>query len=108
MKIFKICDFEKIEIGKSFRVGDVIIARVISLGDTNSYFLSCAENELGVVIAYSESGSRMVPISWNEMQCPTTMQKEMRKVAKIQPDFINYVEPKEEEDDENMSDENDS
>jgi hypothetical protein len=47
---------DKIEINKSFRCGDVIIARVISLGDTNSYFLSCAENELGVVIAYSEAG----------------------------------------------------
>lgn len=46
----------KIEINKSFRSGDVIIARVISLGDTNSYALSCAENELGVVIAYSEAG----------------------------------------------------
>lgn len=87
---------------------------MISLGDTNSYFLSCAENELGVVIAYSEagnsyylkdlilffilninSGARMIPISWNEMQCPNTLQKEFRKVAKVQPDFINYVEPKE-------------
>ena len=46
----------KIEINKSFRSGDVIIARVISLGDTNSYALGCAENELGVVIAYSEAG----------------------------------------------------
>ena len=46
----------KIEINKSFRSGDVIIARVISLGDTNSYALSCAENELGVVIANSEAG----------------------------------------------------
>ena len=35
----------------------MVIARVISLGDTNSYFLSCAENELGVVIAYSEAGN---------------------------------------------------
>lgn len=32
------------------------------------------------------------------MQCPVTMQKESRKVAKVQPDFINYVEPKEAED----------
>ena len=47
---------DKIEISKSFRCGDVIISRVISLGDTNSYFLSCAENELGVVIAHSEAG----------------------------------------------------
>jgi len=86
---------DKIDINKSFRCGDVIIARVISLGDTNSYALSCAENELGVVIAYSEAGTRMIPVSWNEMQCPVTLQKEFRKVAKVQPDYINYVDPKE-------------
>lgn len=85
---------DKIEISKSFRCGDVIIARVISLGDLNSYFLSCAENELGVVIAHSEARHRMIPVSWNEMQCPVTLQKEFRKVAKVQPEFINYVEPK--------------
>ena len=77
---------------KSFRCGDIIIARVISLGDSNSYLLSCAENELGVVIAYSEAGARLIPISWNEMQCPTTMLKEYRKVAKVQEDFLNYVD----------------
>jgi exosome complex component CSL4 len=88
---------KKIEINKSFRCGDIVIARVISLGDTNSYFLSVAENELGVVIAYSEAGHKMVPISWNEMQCPITLLKEHRKVAKIQPEFINYVEPTEED-----------
>jgi exosome complex component CSL4 len=59
--------------------------------------LSVAENELGVVIAYSEAGHRMIPISWNEMQCPVTLLKEYRKVAKIQPEFINYVEPTEED-----------
>jgi exosome complex component CSL4 len=64
---------------------------VISLGDTNSYFLSTAENELGAVIAHSEKGAKMIPISWNEMQCPITMLKEYRKVAKVQPDFINYI-----------------
>ena len=37
----------------------------------------------------------MVPISWNEMQCQITMLKEYRKVAKVQSDFINYVEMKE-------------
>jgi hypothetical protein len=30
------------------------------------------------------------------MQCPVTMLKEYRKVAKVQPEFINYTEPKEE------------
>jgi len=38
----------------------------------------------------------MLPVSWNEMQCPVTMLKEYRKVAKVQSEFINYVEPKEE------------
>jgi hypothetical protein len=90
-------NYFKIEVSKSFRCGDVVIARVISLGDMNSYFLSCAENELGVVIAYSESGHRMVPVSWNEMQCTVTMLREARKAAKVQPEFINYVIEKEKE-----------
>ena len=33
----------------------------------------------------------MIPISWNEMQCPTTLVKEYRKVAKVQADYIKYV-----------------
>ena len=37
----------------------------------------------------------MIPISWNEMQCQITMLKEHRKVAKVQPDYINYVDLKE-------------
>ncbi len=34
----------------------------------------------------------MIPVSWNEMQCPVTMQKELRKVAKVQPDYIEYID----------------
>ena len=26
------------------------------------------------------------------MQCPVSMQKEFRKVAKVQPDYIDYIE----------------
>lgn len=33
---------------KSFRPGDIVRARVISLGDARQYYLSTAENELGV------------------------------------------------------------
>jgi exosome complex RNA-binding protein Csl4 len=29
-------------------------------------------------------GASMIPISWKEMQCPETMAKELRKVAKVQ------------------------
>lgn len=54
------------------------------------YQLSTAENELGVVIAFaSETGQQgppMVPVSWTEMQCPNTLVKEPRKVAKIVPE----------------------
>ena len=75
---------DKVEIYKSFRPGDIVQARVSSLGDSHSYFLSTAENELGVIFAMSEAGASMIPISWKEMQCPETMVKECRKVAKVQ------------------------
>ncbi|XP_053518447.1 exosome complex component CSL4 isoform X2 [Artibeus jamaicensis] len=49
---------DKVEIYKSFRPGDIVLAKVISLGDAQSnYLLTTAENELGVVVAHSESGS---------------------------------------------------
>ncbi|KPP68610.1 exosome complex component CSL4-like [Scleropages formosus] len=61
----------------------------ISLGDVQSnYLLTTAENELGVVVAHSEAGVQMVPISWCEMQCPRTHAKEFRKVARVQPEYL--------------------
>ncbi|XP_059174223.1 exosome complex component CSL4-like isoform X2 [Physella acuta] len=79
---------DKVEMYKSFRPGDIIIARVISLGDSQSYILSTAENELGVAIGLSEAGVRMTPVSWCKMQCPKTLTEEYRKVAKVRPEFI--------------------
>lgn len=35
---------------------------------------------------YFELGVPMVPVSWTEMQCPDTLAKEFRKVAKIVPE----------------------
>jgi len=29
----------------------------------------------------------MVPVGWQEMQCPKTYIKEMRKVAKVSPEY---------------------
>ncbi|PWA16949.1 hypothetical protein CCH79_00012667 [Gambusia affinis] len=61
----------------------------ISLGDVQStYLLTTAENELGVVVAHSEAGAQMIPISWREMQCPQTNIKEFRKVARVQPEYL--------------------
>ncbi|XP_030058742.1 exosome complex component CSL4 isoform X2 [Microcaecilia unicolor] len=80
---------DKVEVYKSFRPGDIVLAKVVSLGDVQSnYLLTTAENELGVVVAHSEAGVPMVPISWCEMQCPQTHSKEFRKVARVQPEFL--------------------
>ncbi|KDR22735.1 3'-5' exoribonuclease CSL4-like protein, partial [Zootermopsis nevadensis] len=75
-----------VEMIKSFRPGDIILARVLPVTEVHTYHLSTAENELGVVMAYSDSGSAMVPVSWMEMQCPKTFIKEPRKVAKVVPE----------------------
>ncbi|XP_071947205.1 exosome complex component CSL4-like [Antedon mediterranea] len=79
---------DRVEMYKSFRPGDIILAKVLSLGDSQSYLLSTAANELGVVLAHSEAGVNMVPISWCEMQCPKSLVKEFRKVAKVQAEHI--------------------
>ncbi|KAI8096980.1 uncharacterized protein BX664DRAFT_325327 [Halteromyces radiatus] len=73
---------DKVKIYNSFRPGDIIKAEVISLGDARSYFLSTAKNELGVIFATSVAGATMIPISWQEMQCPKTKTIEYRKCAK--------------------------
>lgn len=58
----------------------------LPITEAQSYQLSTAENELGVVIAHSEFGHPLVPISWTEMQCTQTFVKEPRKVAKVVPE----------------------
>ena len=63
---------DKVEMYKSFRPGDIVLAKVISLGDARSYFLSTASNELGVASAKSMAGFALAPINWCEMQCRRT------------------------------------
>ena len=48
---------EQVAIEQCFQPGDLVIARVISLGDSRRYFLSTAETELGVIRALKESAS---------------------------------------------------
>ncbi|CAH0391261.1 unnamed protein product [Bemisia tabaci] len=80
---------DSIEMQKCFRSGDIILAKVLPMKEIHSYQITTAENELGVVIAHSESGGvSMVPISWTEMQCPKTYNREFRKVAKVGPENI--------------------
>ncbi|KAH7266853.1 uncharacterized protein BKA55DRAFT_684129 [Fusarium redolens] len=73
---------DKVKIYESFKPGDIVRAQVISLGDQANYYLSTASNELGVVMATSEAGNDMVPISWKEYRDPETGISEPRKVAK--------------------------
>uniref|UniRef100_A0A7S2ZRQ0 Exosome complex component CSL4 C-terminal domain-containing protein n=1 Tax=Rhodosorus marinus TaxID=101924 RepID=A0A7S2ZRQ0_9RHOD len=76
-------EVDQVEIPKSFRPGDIVVAEVISLGDKQYHFLSTAKDEHGVIHALcSQSGETMVPISWEQMQCPKTRINEWRKVAK--------------------------
>jgi exosome complex component CSL4 len=74
---------EQVALDESFLPGDLVVCRVIALGDSRRYFLSTAESELGVVRAISKtSGLAMIPSSWKEMVCPETEKKEFRKCAK--------------------------
>ncbi|GMI48526.1 hypothetical protein TrCOL_g5178 [Triparma columacea] len=67
---------------QGFRIGDVVQARVVSLGDTRSYYMSTSEEGLGVVKAKSKEGRNMVPRNWREMEEEGGGRRERRKVAK--------------------------
>lgn len=54
----------------------------ISLGDQSNYYITTAKNELGVIMARSEAGNVMVPVSWREFRDPVVGGVESRKVAK--------------------------
>ncbi|KAH8652408.1 hypothetical protein BX600DRAFT_516445 [Xylariales sp. PMI_506] len=73
---------DRVKIYESFRPGDIVRAQVISLGDQANYYLSTARNELGVIMATSEAGNVMYPVSWKEYKDPETSLSESRKVAK--------------------------
>ncbi|KAI1332017.1 hypothetical protein F5Y16DRAFT_358326 [Xylariaceae sp. FL0255] len=73
---------DKVKIYESFRPGDIVRAQVISLGDQANYYLTTANNELGVIMATSEAGNTMFPVSWKEYKDHETGLSEMRKVAK--------------------------
>ncbi|XP_030025818.1 exosome complex component CSL4 [Manduca sexta] len=90
----KSTDKDRIDPYKCYRPGDIILARVLPMTEIHWYHLSTAENELGVVMATAEGspqGVSMVPISWSEMQCPKTLVKEPRKVARVIPENINHA-----------------
>lgn len=73
---------DKVVMNEMFRVGDIVKASVISLGDERNYYVSTAGNDFGVVVARSDNGNAMIPASWKEMRDVVTGKGESRKVAK--------------------------
>ncbi|KAL1955426.1 hypothetical protein VTO42DRAFT_8582 [Malbranchea cinnamomea] len=73
---------DRVVMDEMFRVGDIVRASIISMGDQSYFYATTARNELGVVIARSEAGNMMFPVSWKEMRDPVTGVGEARKVAK--------------------------
>ena len=74
---------EDIHMYACFRPGDVVVSRVLSLGDSRRYYLSTCESSLGVVRAVCESsGYVMCPVSEREMECTVSGVRELRKCAK--------------------------
>lgn len=75
-------EIDKVEMTQCFRPGDIVRCRVLSLGDSRSFYLTTASNELGVVHAKSSvSGEAMEAENWTTMICPVTGSVEHRKVA---------------------------
>lgn len=73
---------DRVVMDEMFRVGDIVRGSIISLGDQSFYYLTTARNDLGVVMARSEAGNMMFPVSWKEMRDPVTGVGELRKVAR--------------------------
>lgn len=73
---------DRVVMNEMFRVGDIMRAVIISLGDERNYYVSTAGNDFGVVVARSGEGNAMIPSSWKEMRDTVTGKGEARKVAK--------------------------
>ena len=71
------------EISECFRPGDIIKAKVISLGDSKAYFLSTVPDDCGILRAkLSSTIGSGIPASYKLVCDSTMMIAEKRKVAK--------------------------
>ncbi|KAF1357375.1 hypothetical protein EJ07DRAFT_128914 [Lizonia empirigonia] len=73
---------DRVRMDEAFRVGDLVRGTVVSLGDQSGYYVSTCENAFGVVMARSEEGRLMYPVSWREFRDPVSGRGELRKAAK--------------------------
>ncbi len=74
---------DSVDVFNSFRPRDIVRARVIGFGEAQSYLLTTAENELGVILAKTVNNEETIPVSWTECQGVITGKREKRKMAKI-------------------------
>ncbi|ANQ06210.1 Uncharacterized protein PCOAH_00004610 [Plasmodium coatneyi] len=65
-----------------FKQGDIIRAKVLSVGQHGSYKLSTVGSDLGVILALSDKGQIMKPVAWNLMVNLSDMSFEKRKVSR--------------------------
>ena len=80
-------DKDNVELYKCVQPGDIILAKVIGVGDTQtSFLLSIVGDELGVVHAMGINGERMAPESGAVVKHISSKYREPRKVAAI-PDL---------------------
>jgi exosome complex component CSL4 len=75
---------DQVIMSDSFRPGDYIKAKVISLGDSlRNLYLSTAGEDLGVLVSKNEkSENLMLPFDWESMVDPVSNDLEKRKVAR--------------------------
>lgn len=82
-------DKDSVELYKCVQPGDLLLARVIGVGDTQtSFLLSIAENQLGVKFAIGQNGERMLPDTLAAVKDKNSEYREPRKVAHL-PDLNN-------------------
>ncbi|KAE9555958.1 hypothetical protein FO519_000814 [Halicephalobus sp. NKZ332] len=80
----KDADYSKIIVWEYVKPGDIILARILGVGDIQTaYILSIAEDELGVVSALGENGERLVRHTLTSVKSPISDYQELRKVAQI-------------------------
>lgn len=72
---------EQIILQDNYRPGDIVRASVLSLGDSQNFYLSTARDDLGVVFAKSINGFDLRPIDWQTMYAPASGESERRKCA---------------------------
>ncbi|SOV77832.1 exosome complex component CSL4, putative [Plasmodium reichenowi] len=64
-----------------FKQGDIIKAKVLSIGQYSSYKLSTVGSELGVIAAFNQKGEILRPVAWNLVLNINDMTFERRKAS---------------------------